>query len=30
VLRPVADALLQDLGSSFDEAVGEARQLELI
>jgi hypothetical protein len=30
VLRPVADALLSDLGTSLDEALGEARQLELL
>lgn len=30
VLRPLADALLGDLGASFDEAVGEATQLELL
>jgi DNA polymerase-2 len=30
VLRPLADALLGDLGTSFDEAVGEATQLELL
>jgi len=30
VLRPLADALLGDLGSSFDEAIGEATQLELL
>jgi DNA polymerase-2 len=30
VLRPLADALLPDLGTSFDEALGEPRQLELI
>jgi DNA polymerase elongation subunit (family B) len=30
VLRPVADALLTDLGTSLDEALGEARQLELL
>ena len=30
VLRPLADALLPDLGTSFEEALGEARQLELI
>ena len=29
VLRPVADQILQHLGSSFDEALGEARQLRL-
>jgi DNA polymerase II len=30
VLRPVADALLVDLGTSFDEAIGEPRQLALL
>lgn len=30
VLRPLADALLGDLGASFDEAIGEATQLELL
>ena len=30
VLRPVADQILQHLGSSFDEALGEARQLRLL
>jgi DNA polymerase-2 len=30
VLRPVADALLGDLGTSFDEALGEPRQLALL
>jgi DNA polymerase-2 len=30
VLRPIADAILAELGSSFDEAIGEATQLELI
>jgi DNA polymerase-2 len=30
VLRPVADAILLELGSSFDEAVGEATQLSLL
>jgi DNA polymerase-2 len=30
VLRPVADAILLELGSSFDEAIGEATQLPLL
>jgi DNA polymerase-2 len=30
VLRPVADALLADLGTSFAEAIGEPRQLPLL
>jgi DNA polymerase-2 len=30
VLRPVADAILLELGSSFDEATGEATQLALL
>jgi DNA polymerase-2 len=30
VLRPVADAILSQLGSSFAEAVGEPRQLSLL
>jgi DNA polymerase-2 len=30
VLRPVADAILLELGSSFDEATGEATQLPLL
>jgi DNA polymerase II len=30
VLRPVADALLQDLGTSFDEVLGIGHQLELL
>jgi DNA polymerase II len=30
VLRPVAESLLSDLGSSFDEALGSPRQLSLL
>jgi hypothetical protein len=30
VLRPVADAILSELDSSFDEAMGEPRQLSLL
>jgi len=30
VLRPVAEALLADMGSSFDEAVGNPSQLTLL
>jgi DNA polymerase-2 len=30
VLKPVADAILAELGSSFAEALGEGQQLELI
>ena len=30
VLRPVADAILGELGRSFGDAIGEARQLTLL
>ena len=30
VLRPVADAILSELGTSFDEALGVPRQLTLL
>jgi DNA polymerase-2 len=30
VLRPVADAILSELGESFDEAIGEPRQMTLL
>ena len=30
VLRPVADAILIEIGHSFDEAMGEPRQLDLL
>ncbi len=30
VLRPVAEAILVEIGASFDEAMGEPRQLELL
>jgi DNA polymerase-2 len=30
VLRPIADAILPELGQSFDEAIGKPRQLQLL
>jgi DNA polymerase-2 len=30
VLRPIADAILPELGRSFDEAIGKPRQLQLL
>lgn len=30
VLRPIADAILLETGHSFDEAIGQARQLDLL
>jgi DNA polymerase-2 len=30
VLRPIADAILPELGHSFDEAIGKPRQLQLL
>jgi hypothetical protein len=30
VLRPVADGILPHLGSSFGDAIGQARQLSLL
>jgi len=30
VLRPIADAILREVGSSFGDAIGEARQLDLL
>jgi hypothetical protein len=30
VLRPVADAILRELGTSFDHALGKPTQLELL
>jgi DNA polymerase-2 len=30
ILRPVADAILPEIGHSFDEVLGRPRQLELL